>query len=341
MKIEFIEPFSRAWNRMLEILFKPFDLALWFALGFSAWMANLFEGYSSPLSYNFSFPKGAHADKFFRDFLHLKEKSFESINFFCKATSEIAKASDSSGREGLFFIITFVVIFFVVLIFFTLAFMIAAAWLKNVFEFIFIDNLLSSQFTLSGSWKRYRALGTSAFIWQIFFYLILSLISLVIWGAAAAICFPWLKACWEARSFLPPDLSISISGGFFLLLSFALTLLAWCVNIVFRQFVIALMYKNEVGAIEGWSVFFNLTRNRRVEIVKFFFAWAGLKIVAWMAVSIIALLTCCILWIVFMFPYLWAVLTLPILVFFRLYSLEFISQFGGPESDFFGRIPEA
>jgi Na+/H+-dicarboxylate symporter len=104
---------------------------------------------------------------------------------------------------------------------------------------------------------------------------------------------------------------------------------------VFRQFIIALMYKNEVGAIEAWSIFFNLTRHRRFEIVKFLFFWTGLKILAWMAVMIISVLTCCLLWIFLIFPYIWAVAVLPVLVFFRFYSLEFLSQFGDSEFNFF------
>ena len=45
MKIEFVEPFSRAWGRMKAALFKPFNLNKWFALGFCAFLADLIEGH--------------------------------------------------------------------------------------------------------------------------------------------------------------------------------------------------------------------------------------------------------------------------------------------------------
>jgi hypothetical protein len=238
------------------------------------------------------------------------------------------------------FIVTFVVLFLVALLVITLVVMVLLSWLKSVFELIFIDHLLSAKFILSESWKNNLRLGTSAFIWRIIFYLITFLFSMVILTVAALICFPWMKSCWDAGSFLPPDLSISIACGFFLLLTLFVSLFSLCVNVVFRQFIIALMYKNSVGAIEGWSIFFNLTRNRRFEIVKFLLFWLGLNIMAWLIVTLIVLLTCCLLAITFIFPYIWAVVLLPLLVFFRLYSLEFLSQFSRPESDFFGNLQE-
>ena len=44
MPIEYVEPFARAWNRMKDLLFRPFDLGRWLAIGFTAWLATLTEG---------------------------------------------------------------------------------------------------------------------------------------------------------------------------------------------------------------------------------------------------------------------------------------------------------
>ena len=41
MNIQFFEPLTRAWERMKHILWRPFDLAKWLVLGFSAWLAGL------------------------------------------------------------------------------------------------------------------------------------------------------------------------------------------------------------------------------------------------------------------------------------------------------------
>ena len=39
--ISCVTPVDRAWNRMVAMLFKPFEIGKWFALGFTAWLARL------------------------------------------------------------------------------------------------------------------------------------------------------------------------------------------------------------------------------------------------------------------------------------------------------------
>ena len=43
MKIEFIVPFTRAWERMKSALFSPFDLQKWGIIGFNAFLAGLLD----------------------------------------------------------------------------------------------------------------------------------------------------------------------------------------------------------------------------------------------------------------------------------------------------------
>ena len=42
--VEYFAPLERAWQRMTAQLFRPFDLVKWLVLGFSCWLARLFEG---------------------------------------------------------------------------------------------------------------------------------------------------------------------------------------------------------------------------------------------------------------------------------------------------------
>ncbi|MEZ5082559.1 MAG: hypothetical protein R2750_03800 [Bacteroidales bacterium] len=44
MNIDYIEPLSRGWARMKKALFQPFDLAKWFTVGFTAFLAALMDG---------------------------------------------------------------------------------------------------------------------------------------------------------------------------------------------------------------------------------------------------------------------------------------------------------
>lgn len=43
-EISLTGPVGRAWARMVDLLFRPFDLGLWFTLGFSAWLSQLGQG---------------------------------------------------------------------------------------------------------------------------------------------------------------------------------------------------------------------------------------------------------------------------------------------------------
>ena len=47
MNISYSKPLSSAWLRMKILLFRPFDIGLWFVLGFSAFLASLAEGFGS------------------------------------------------------------------------------------------------------------------------------------------------------------------------------------------------------------------------------------------------------------------------------------------------------
>jgi hypothetical protein len=40
-RVSITAAFSEAWERMTSILFRPFDLGKWLALGFTAWLASL------------------------------------------------------------------------------------------------------------------------------------------------------------------------------------------------------------------------------------------------------------------------------------------------------------
>jgi hypothetical protein len=45
MNIEYFETVSRAWDRMITALFRPFDLGKWLALGFTVFLAGLLDGH--------------------------------------------------------------------------------------------------------------------------------------------------------------------------------------------------------------------------------------------------------------------------------------------------------
>ena len=44
MQIRYLQPLSRAWDRTVAILFRPFEPVTWLVLAFAAWLAGLGSG---------------------------------------------------------------------------------------------------------------------------------------------------------------------------------------------------------------------------------------------------------------------------------------------------------
>ncbi len=45
MEIAYFKPFSHAWAKMISALFHPFEIKKWFILGFTAFIAELTDGF--------------------------------------------------------------------------------------------------------------------------------------------------------------------------------------------------------------------------------------------------------------------------------------------------------
>lgn len=298
-RIEIIAPTARAFERMKDVLFRPFDIGKWFVLGFTAWLATLLDGSGSGGgSYDDSSGSGEGGDG---------NDTFSE--FVTQARDWIAENMTIILTVGSI-IVGIVLVVLVVL-----------AWLQSRGKFMFLDNIIRNRALVSLPWREYRAEANALFGWMIAYGIVVILLFGLNLLGFAFVSWPMLME----ETFDPAKLPILIGLGLILLL---LVLLVAYVSFLLESFVIPIMYRHRVGPMAAWSRVFELHARAPISFVLFFLWSAVLNLVAAVAILALVLATCCLAVIVLIIPYLGTVLLLPVLVFFRALGPEFLAQFG-------------
>jgi hypothetical protein len=304
-EIKCFDALSKAWNKMIVILFHPFDIVKWLVLGFCAWLATMGEG-GSNFNFNRSFRTpgsgsgGGGGENF-------KEEFQKIIDFL---TSPLGIT-----------IIASVIIFILLLILLVL-------WLKSRNEFIFLDNLLYNKAEIVAPWKEYRREGNSTMLWRIGFWLVSMGIGLFILLISGVLCYSWIKQCIEAKDFLAPDPIAIVGIAIFIIFNLVFSIILGIIAASFKEFVIPVMYQKRMKAMEAYGVVWQLMKSAPWAFVRYFLVMILLGIAVGILILLAGVLTCCIGFLVMALPYIGAVVLLPVLIWQRLYGVEFLAQFG-------------
>ena len=100
------------------------------------------------------------------------------------------------------------------------------------------------------------------------------------------------------------------------------------ISVFLGDFIVPLMYRLDLTATEAWQRFIPLLKLHFRPLVLYGLFRLVLGMAAGMAVLLLMIVTCCIAACLAAIPYVGAVLLLPVTVFFRAYSLEYLAQFG-------------
>ena len=95
-----------------------------------------------------------------------------------------------------------------------------------------------------------------------------------------------------------------------------------------EDFVIPIMYKNRIPTSHAWAILRPYHARAFWKFILYALWKFALGIVAGTAIVAAGLVTCCIGFILMAIPYLGAVITLPVSVFFRFLGPDFLRQFG-------------
>jgi hypothetical protein len=290
-------PVEAAWTGTKKILFQPFDIGKWFALGFSAWLATLLEGGGS-----FNFNTGGSGD------------SSDGMGGFGDLAGKAESAWDEWQGLLVAGIAAIVIIGFLVGI--------VLMWVRSRGKFMLLDNVVHNRDAVKRPWKEFSQHGNSLFKWTLGYSIVMLLVVLVVaGGGVVGIALPCIRAKAFVSSTIPVIILVS-------LLWIAVAIVGAYIMRFLEDFIIPIMYKKDMTAMEAWSYFGNIYRANTGRLILYGLFYLALALGAGVVIFLATLLTCCILGCIAAIPYVGAVALLPVPVFFRLYSIHYIAQYG-------------
>jgi len=299
MKIAFIEPFSRAWNRMKIALFKPFDLHKWFVIGFNVFLVGLTEG-----------PRGSGGSGWRREHVSFRE--------FLDSPSRVWEWL--MNHPGWFIGIVFIVMFVITL-------GIIITWLSSRGTFMFMDNVVHDRAEVVKPWKQYKKEGNSLFVWRLIFGLICFTLFVMF------IVFFFITASHLYEDSYYNRVPVAFIVWMVLVFLFMIIVTGY-ISMFLKGFVAPIMYKNNIRTTKAWSRFLSIFKQHPFHFIFYGILVFVLGFLAVISLIIAGILTCCIGLLLLIIPYIGTVVTLPVWYTFRAFSLEFLTQFG-PDFDVF------
>jgi len=292
MTIEYGAPLSRAMNRMKAVLFNPFDIGKWFTLGFAAFLADLMEG---------------HGASFFKN--GLKRSNIREASRF----PDTFRNWLDMNSDLLVLIISGIVL--LILVFLLLL------WISSRGKFTFLYNIINNETKISLPWNEYKKEGNSLFRWQLGF-------GLISFACIAALGIFGITFFNQVDNF-----GFGSGSSFFTISGLVLTslLVIIILNIIdcfLNSFVVPIMYKNRLGALEAWKKFLPLFSRHVGHFIVFALFKFLLNIILLIMVMTFGLFTCCIGFVFLIIPYIGSVVLLPISYMFTSFNLEYFEQFG-------------
>jgi hypothetical protein len=274
---------------MKNILWRPFDLAKWLVLGFSCWLAGLADG------------AGGGGWKWIAD-----ENDFPGRHNFSTGHGSYEDVGEALIWLPLIFVVIMAVAAILVLI----------LWLSSRAKLIYLDNVAHNRARIVEPWHRLRDLGNSLFLWRLGFVVACGLVAVVLllifFAPAATLSFSDALA---GLSYAAMIFGVLIMVGFGFVAAF--------VALMLEAFVVPIMYKFELKATEAWSFFLPWLKTRPWQFVLYALFVLALFIVFGFIFVLACALTCCIVAL----PYVGTVILLPLWVTYRIFSVEFLSQF--------------
>lgn len=200
-------------------------------------------------------------------------------------------------------------------------------WLQCRGKFMFLDGVLNDSGAVKEPWRRFQHLANNLFLFQIL------VLGAVIGVTVVLVLVIGLGVALEnggTGSARAIGIGLIAGGiGFVILLVLVYSLLLF----IIECFLVPAMYRRNARATEALSVLSReVLRPYAWNIFLFLLMTMLLGLASFILVMIGMCITCCVAAL----PYVTYVVFLPIFVFFRLYTVYFLEQFG-PDWRFFAR----
>jgi hypothetical protein len=304
LNVSVVEPLTPAFERVKEMLFSPFDIGRWFAIGFCAWLAFLGEGGGPSFSGNWDFGGGRGGG------WSQAQNEFEGI------------------RQYLPLIIAIAITVSVIII----AISILLLWLKCRGKFMFLHSVARNSTAVVAPWHEYKRQANSLF-WFMLVFGILSFLILAVIAAFIAL------ASWAIYSSTEEVVVTVIVAVLMTLVLFVpVAIVMSVIGKLTTDFVVPVMFLRRACWRPAWREFGRLLSANKARFLLYMLFQVALCIGLGAAVTAFACiaccLTCCIAWLLLSLPYIGTVILLPVSVFTRSYSLYYLAQYG-PDYDVF------
>lgn len=213
------EAITPAMTHTSHVLFRPFALRKWLALGFVSMLATGGGGSSGGGGGN-NWPSdhsGVNAGEIGRNVL----------NWITGHIALIALAG--------------------ILL---LALSLVLLWLGSVFKFVYLNQITRNPTAIREPFHQFRGLGTSFFLWELAFSLVVTLVAVALIGLPLAMAF-LTKADIATKV---------IAVAWAVIVGLATMIFASATHIFARDFVLATMFVRGVKVLEAWSVVMPILR---------------------------------------------------------------------------------
>jgi hypothetical protein len=303
-RISVIDPIGFAIERVKQMLFRPFDFGRWFAIGFSAWLANLGQGGG----FNFRIP----ADSF-----DSHRGPFHNVRDVC--------------QENILLIVFIAVMVFVVVI----AVWVVLLWLSSRGRFMFLNCVARNTDKIKQPWRDFRKRANSLFL----FRLVTGIIGAVFILGLVLVTYLWCTSARVAGStyqvlfWAPIVLALLLVSVISIILSIILKFT--------KDFVAPIMYIHDVRCMDAWGRFRSILSGNKGKFTLYILFQIVISLTIGAIIMTAVLATCCCAACIFAIPYIGTVVLLPLLVFERAYSAYYLRQYGD-QFDVFadGEIPQ-
>ena len=304
-QISVVEPIGAAIEKTKQILFRPFNISKWFAIGFCAWLATLGSGGRSNLNFG-NWGSHEQSPDFQQEIHNVKEAVLENLPIVI-------------GVGALVILVILVL---------SLVFM----WLKSRGQFMFFHCVSRDKGEVVKPWKQYAQQANSLFLFRLVLGLAGVAVSILFIVPLVAIGFSFAKTGIAGFALA------NLVWGFlliFCIIMVALTLSG--IRLLTDDFVVPIMSLRRCSVTEGWKEFWRLLMSNKGSFTVYLLFLFVIGLAIGMIVLLAVLVTCCCAVCFLMIPYIGTVVMLPILVWRRAYSLLYLSQYG-PEFNVF--VPE-
>jgi len=295
LNIAYIEPAERAWARTRKLLFRPVDVERWVVIGFAAFLASLagqWAGINVTPRWGFGIPP---------NWDQLISAPFENLLGMIRGSSRF--------------------LYGVPVALAVLGLGLAFLWLSSRGKLVFLENMIRERGAIIDPWKRYGRLGNSLFLWRLGLVLATMLVTVVfLWPM-----FLLGRSLGDSGIGRPIGILAGFGAAFGALIG---SVIVAYVALFLESFVVPLMLRHEVTAAEAWRLFVPLLRRRLPELLAYGLVVLLACVAVFLCLIAAAIATCCILPLLLSVPYVRSVLLLPLSGFYRLYSVEFLQQFG-------------